>query len=135
MAAEEEPGEKVGGRAVDEVEQVCRERNAGKSLLGLQRQLALAGGNGICPTMVVEDGTGKGEELNMAGIKSNPFLDSALCCGEKEVSVVAMPNLGKKHSVLESFAPAFTGSEVEGRDQGQGKVVEVPGMVFQVPAS
>ncbi|KAE8802350.1 transcription initiation factor TFIID subunit 8-like [Hordeum vulgare] len=111
MAAEEEPGEKVGGRAVDEVEQVCRERNAGKSLLGLQRQLALAGGDGIC----------KGDELNMAGIKSNPFLDSALCCGVKEVPVVAMPNLGKKRSVLESFAPAFTGSEVEGKDQGQGR--------------
>ncbi|KAM3206519.1 hypothetical protein ACQJBY_061938 [Aegilops geniculata] len=135
-AMAEGSGEMVGGSsaAVDEVEQVRRQRKAEKSLIGLQRQLALAGGNGIRPAMVVEDGAGKGKELDMAGIKSNPFIQSALRCGEKEVSEVAMPNLGRKHPVFDdSFAPAFAESEGErlgeGRrdqDQGRGRKRMVP---------
>ncbi|KAF7046259.1 hypothetical protein CFC21_055297 [Triticum aestivum] len=119
--AEEESGEMVGGSsaAVDEVEQVWRQRKAEKSLLGLQRQLALAGGNGIRPAAVVEEGAGKGKELDRAVVKSNPFIQSALRCGDKEVSEVAMPNLGKKHSVLDEFAPAFAESEGEGLDEGR----------------
>ncbi|KAM3196448.1 hypothetical protein ACQJBY_072230 [Aegilops geniculata] len=126
-ASADESGEMVGGSAaVDDVEQVRRQRKAEKSLIGLQRQLALAGGNGISPAAVVEDGAGKGKELDMAGIKSNPFIQSALRFGDKEVSEVAMPNLGKKHSVLDGFAPAFAESEGERlyegrRDQDQGR--------------
>ncbi|VAH99237.1 unnamed protein product [Triticum turgidum subsp. durum] len=120
--AEEEPGEMVGGSsaAVDEVEQAWRQRKAEKSLLGLQRQLALAGGNGIRPAAVVEEGAGKEKELDRAVVKSNPFIQSALRCGDKEVSEVGMPNLGKKHPVLDdAFAPAFAESEGEGLDEGR----------------
>ncbi|KAF7019178.1 hypothetical protein CFC21_095373 [Triticum aestivum] len=134
-ASADESGEMVGGSAVavDEVEQVRRQRKAEKSLLGLQRQLALAGGNGIRPAMVEENGAGKGKELDRAVVKSNPFLQSALRYGDKEVSEVGMPNLGKKHSVLDEFAPAFAESEGEGldegrrdQDQGQGRKRIVP---------
>ncbi|XBI34443.1 hypothetical protein VPH35_120254 [Triticum aestivum] len=120
-AMAEESGEMVGGSSavVDEVEQVRRQRKAEKSLLGLQRQLALAGGNGIRPAMVVEEGAGKGKELDRAVVKSNPFIQSALRCGEKEVPEVAMPNLGKKHPVLDAFAPAFAESEGERLDEGR----------------
>lgn len=132
-AMDEKSGENADRCAVDEVEQVWRQRKAEKSLLTLQRQLVLAGGNGIRPVMAVEDGAGKGKELDRAGIKGNPFLESALRCGEKEVSEVALPNVGKKLSVLEAFAPAF-GESVdekldEGRrdqDQGRGRKRIVP---------
>lgn len=118
-ARTEESGKMVSkSAAVDEVEQVWRQRKAEKSLLSLQRHLALAGGNGIRPAMV-EDGAGKGKELDRAVVKSNPFIESALRYGEKEVSEVAMPNLGKKHSVLDAFAPAFAESEGERLDEGR----------------
>lgn len=114
--------EKVEKAGVDEAEQVRQWRKAEKSLLSLQQRLALAGADGFRPAVVV-DGAGKGKELDVVGSKSNPFLESALPYGEKDVSEVAMPNVGKKLSVLDAFAPAFAESKGEKleRDQDQGQ--------------
>lgn len=112
--------EKVNEATVDEVQQLRQQMKAEKSLLSLQQRLALAGADGFRPT-AVEDGAGKGKELDVVGIKSNPFLDSAFPYGEKKVSEVAVPNVGNKLSVLEAFAPAFAESEGEKLDEARHK--------------
>ncbi|KAL5218475.1 hypothetical protein ABZP36_019159 [Zizania latifolia] len=114
--------EKVAKAGVDEVEQVRQRRKVEKSLLSLQRRLALAGVDGFRPAVLL-DGAAKGNELDVVESKSNPFLESALPYGEKVASEGAMPCVGTEFSVLEAFAPAFEESKGakldEGMDQDQ----------------
>uniref|UniRef100_J3LQP0 Transcription initiation factor TFIID subunit 8 n=2 Tax=Oryza brachyantha TaxID=4533 RepID=J3LQP0_ORYBR len=112
---------KAGG---DELEPARQRRKAEKSLLSLQRRLALAGGDGFRPAMLV-DGAVKANELDVVQSDANPFLERALPYGEKVVSEVAMPGVGKSFSVIEAFAPAFEESKDgeldEGMDQDQNQ--------------
>ncbi|EES17247.1 hypothetical protein BDA96_08G154500 [Sorghum bicolor] len=106
---------------VDKVEQVRQRRKAEKSLLSLQRRLAMAGADGFRPAVGVEqDSAEKGKEIQAAGTKRNPFLEPALPPGEKDVSEVDMPPEKKKLSVLEAFAPAIQARTVREIDAGAG---------------
>uniref|UniRef100_A0A0D9VW73 Transcription initiation factor TFIID subunit 8 n=1 Tax=Leersia perrieri TaxID=77586 RepID=A0A0D9VW73_9ORYZ len=114
--------EEVPKAGADEVERARQRRKAEKSLLSLQRRLAVAGADGFRPAMLV-DGAVKANELDVVeSNKANPFLERALPYGEK-VSEVSMPGVGTKFSVIEAFAPAFEeskgGQPDEGMDQDQ----------------
>lgn len=104
---------------VDKVEQVRQRRKAEKSLLSLQRRLALAGADGFRPA-VTENTAEKGKEIQVAGSKRNPFLEPALPPGEKEVSDVAMQPQRRKISVLDAFAPAIQAANMMDIDTGPG---------------
>eukprot|EP00267_Zea_mays_P037411 XP_008674812.1 uncharacterized protein LOC100281484 isoform X1 [Zea mays] len=116
---------------VDKVEQVRQRRKAEKSLLSLQRRLAMAGADGFHPAVALaEDSAEKGKEIQAAGTKRNPFLEPALPPGEKDVSEVGMPPEKKKLSVLEAFAPAMQSRTIvrdvdagAGLDENQRSIV------------
>ncbi|EAZ27724.1 hypothetical protein OsJ_11672 [Oryza sativa Japonica Group] len=114
--------EEVAKAGADEVERARQRRKAEKSLLSLQRRLALAGADGFRPGMLVDDAV-KANGLDVVESKANPFHERALPYGEKAVSEVTMPGVGKTFSVVEAFAPAFEESKGgefdEGMDQGQ----------------
>ncbi len=114
--------EEVAKAGADEVERARQRRKAEKSLLSLQRRLALAGADGFRPGMLVDDAV-KANGLDVVESKANPFHERALPYGEKVVSEVTMPGVGKTFSVVEAFAPAFEESKGgefdEGMDQGQ----------------
>lgn len=106
---------------VDKVEQVRQRRKAEKSLLSLQRRLAMAGADGFRPAIAVApDSADKGKEIQAAGTKRNPFLEPALLPGDKDVSEVDMPPEKKKLSLLEAFAPAFQATTIREIDAGAG---------------
>jgi len=106
---------------VDKVEQVRQRRKAEKSLLSLQRRLAMAGADGFRPAVAVaQDSAEKGKEIQAAGTKRNPFLEPALPPGEKDVSEVDMPPEKKKLSVLEAFVPAIQARTIREVDAGAG---------------
>ncbi|XP_066356648.1 transcription initiation factor TFIID subunit 8-like [Miscanthus floridulus] len=106
---------------VDKVEQVRQRRKAEKSLLSLQRRLAMAGADGFRPAVAVaQDSAEKGKEIQAAGTKRNPFLEPALMPGEKEVSDVDLPPEKKKLSVLEAFVPAIQARTIREIDAGAG---------------
>ncbi|PWZ32276.1 Transcription initiation factor TFIID subunit 8 [Zea mays] len=113
---------------VDKVEQVRQRRKAEKSLLSLQRRLAMAGADGFRPA-VAHDNALKGKEIQAAGSKRNPFLEPALLPGQKDVAEVDMPPEKKKFSVLEAFAPAIQARTIReidasaGLDQNQRNIV------------
>uniref|UniRef100_A0A0D9Y0Q7 Transcription initiation factor TFIID subunit 8 n=1 Tax=Leersia perrieri TaxID=77586 RepID=A0A0D9Y0Q7_9ORYZ len=111
--------EEAAKAKVDKVEQVRQRRKAEKSLLSLQRRLALAGADGFRP-VITEDTREKGKEIQVAGSKRNPFLEPALPPGEKVVSEVAMLPEGKKLSVLDAFAPAIQAATRMDIDSGTG---------------
>uniref|UniRef100_A0A1D1XYH9 Transcription initiation factor TFIID subunit 8 n=1 Tax=Anthurium amnicola TaxID=1678845 RepID=A0A1D1XYH9_9ARAE len=105
------------------IEQARQRRKAERSLLNLQQRLASTGSASLL-LPVVDDDRGKEEK----GEDNNPFLAPPLPFGEKEVSPISLPeaSVGKKVSVLETFAPAIEAVNSGALDSGAAKLTVLP---------
>lgn len=108
----------------DKVEQTRQRRKAERSLLSLQKRFACNGAAGPVP---MEDGdVGKGKRVT----DINPFLAPPFPYGEKGVLEIVIPKddatLGKKVSVLETFAPVIEAAKSGSLDGGSGEKMVLP---------
>ncbi|KAL5538224.1 hypothetical protein UlMin_045435 [Ulmus minor] len=105
----------------DKIEQARQRRKAERSLLNLQQRLLCNGSVGSGSTSVLPENAENGSHK----VENNPFLDSPLPPGEKDVSAVALPRKlsfqaergnqasvveaerGNQASIVEAFAPAI----------------------------
>lgn len=116
----------------DKIEQARQRRKAERSLLSLQQRLVCNGAVGTSAAAAASVSLGN-EAEGLKGDESNPFLESPLHPGEKDVSPVVLPTklsdnvVGENHgSVLEAFAPAIDAVKNGFCDDGEDENKALP---------
>lgn len=104
--------ERVPDPRAEKIEQARQRRKAERALLSLQQRLMSNGFAG--PSSSRPSSSGGGKELGVV-VKSNPHLAAPMEAGEKDVSVVALPNKLSNHvSVMDAFAPVIDTAKESG---------------------